>query len=59
MFAATQRQIVLLGALALVPVATYVADTGATVVGLSGVCVLLIVGSLWTMFGPAENGAHA
>jgi len=59
MFAPTQRLTVLLGALALLPVAAYVVDSNAPFVALSGVCVLVIVGSLWTMFGPSEGGAHA
>lgn len=42
-----------LGLLALVPVAVYAAG-GRPVVALSAACVLLIVGSLYTMFGAVE-----
>ena len=45
-----------IGLVALLPVAAYMLSD-SIVVALSLVCVLLIVGSLYVMFGPAE-AAH-
>ena len=46
--------------LALVPVAAYATLGDAALVALSAVCVLLIAGSLYTMFGSDEEpSAHA
>lgn len=52
------RTLSVLGLFALLPVAAYAA-LEASVVALSVACVLLIVGSLYTMFGPATgDGPH-
>ncbi|MFB6120487.1 MAG: cytochrome-ba3 oxidase subunit [Halobacteriaceae archaeon] len=61
MIALSPRQVALVGLLALAPVAAYVAYSKTAFVTLTVACVLLIVGSLWTMFRPeAEaSGAHA
>lgn len=47
------RRLTLLGLLALVPVAAFV--LGRSTIGiLAAACVLVIAGSLYRMFGPAE-----
>jgi hypothetical protein len=55
--ALTPRNISVVGLVALLPVAAYTLSE-STVVALSLACVLVIVGSMYTMFGPAEGGAH-
>jgi sugar (pentulose or hexulose) kinase len=62
MTALSPRLVSLLGLLALLPVAAYVLDAGTAFVALTAVNVLLVVGSLWTMFTPVagDHGpAHA
>ena len=54
--ALTPRNISIVSLAALAPVAAYA--LGDAVVALSLVCVLVIVGSLYTMFGPAEGTSH-
>lgn len=45
--------------LAIAPVVAYGVDRSAAVVVLSIVCVLLVTGSLYLMFGPSEHaGGH-
>jgi len=54
------RVAAMLGLLALVPVVAFFVDRGNLVtLALSGVSVVLVVVSLWLMFGEAEEpGAH-
>jgi len=44
--------------LLMVPVAAYIADRSAQLVGLSLVSVALVATSLYLMFGPAEEPDH-
>jgi hypothetical protein len=44
-------------ALLVVPVALYILDTSTTFVALSLVSVVLVVASLWLMFGRSEAAA--
>lgn len=56
---ASPRRLVFLALLALVPVGLFTASRSA-VVWLSVACVLLLVASLYLLFGPAEGAAsHA
>ena len=52
--ALTPRTISFIGLVALLPVAAYMLSD-SFVVALSLVCVLVIVGSMYTMFGPSEG----
>jgi hypothetical protein len=55
--ALTPRNVSIVGLVALLPVAAYMLSE-SSVVALSLACVLVIVGSLYTMFGPAEDAHH-
>jgi len=54
MSTARPRLYAALGLLALVPVVAFFLGRGAPEVALSAACVLLIAGSLYSMFGEAE-----
>lgn len=51
------RRLTLLALLALLPVAAFLLGRSQLAV-LSAACVLLIAGSLYHMFGPAEAPSH-
>lgn len=51
------RRLSLLALLALLPVAAFLLGR-STLAALSAVCVLVIAGSLYQMFGPAEAAGH-
>lgn len=59
MTSARPLRIAVVGLIALVPVSLYAISRSDPAVAFSVLCVLLITGSLYLMFGPAESETSA